>query len=187
MWEQVNIGADVEIGDAVADVQLREVLWANAQLVGRRFTGLVCSDVRFVRGDLAGAVFEDCRFTRVVFKSCRMNGAIFAGATMQDVQWVDCVAELADFRLGHVRRSAAERTNLREADFYGCSLTEVRLVNCELSGSNFERAHAQGLDLRGSTVANLRGVDALAGARISSDQMMPLGVALIDSLGFRVD
>jgi hypothetical protein len=55
LWDGVEAGQSVEVGEWVADVQLRECLWSRAELVGRRFTGLVCRDVRFVGCDLAGA------------------------------------------------------------------------------------------------------------------------------------
>lgn len=189
-WEQVQAGADVVVaadGETLSDVRLDESVWTDAQLVARRFTGLICKDVRFSHCDLAGLVLEDCQFTRVVFESCRLSGAIFAGATLQEVEFVDCVAGHANFRMAHLRRTAAGGTDLREADFYGCRLTDVRLSTCELSDANFQGATAERLDLRGSRVGGLRGVDALGGTRIDTDQVVPLGAALLGALEFRVD
>ena len=186
-WDKVVAGEGTEVAQIVADAQLHEVIWTNAQLVGRRFTELVCVDVRFVRCDLAGVLFEDCQFTRVLFESCRMSGAVLAGATLQEVELVDCVADSADFRMAHVRRSTARRTTLREADFYGCGLVDVRLATCDLTGASFQTARVDRLDLRGSTVDGLRGVDSLGGARITTDQVGTLGASLIGSLGFHIE
>lgn len=186
-WEQVEADESIEVSETIADARLREVVWTGAQLVGRRFTGLVCEDVRFHRGDLAGVVLEDCQFTRVVFESCRMSGTIFAGAILQDVQLVDCLADHTNFRMAQVRRTTAEDSNLREADFYGCSLVDVGLARCDLTSANFEKAKPERLDLRGSTVDGLLGVGSLSGTWIGSDQMAPLGAALIGSLEFRID
>ena len=132
-------------------------------------------------------MFEDCRFTRVVFESCRLSGAIFAGATLREVEMTDCVASRADFRMAQVRRSVAAGTNLRDADFYGCRITDVRLSACDLGGADFQTATVERLDLRGSAVDGLRGVDSLAGTRIDSGQVVPLGAALLGSLGFRIE
>lgn len=186
-WDGVAADGHTGVADVVTGVQLREVTWTDAQLVSRHFGGLMCKDVRFVRADLAGVVLEDCSFNQVVFESCRMSGAVFAGSTLLDVELVDCVADLADFRMATIRRSAARDTVLRTADFYGCGLTDVRLGDCDLTGANFEAAIAERLDLRGSTVDGLRGVSGLGGAHIDAVQVLPLGAALIGSLGFRVD
>lgn len=185
-WDGVRAGADVEVGEAVFDAQLRATIWTDAQLVGRRLAGLTGADVRFVRGDLAGLVIEDCELTRVVFESCRLSGAIFAGATLQEVEFVDCIASRADFRMASLRRAAASGTNLREADFYGSRLTDVRFSSCDLSGAGFQTARPERLDLRGSTVEGLRGVDSLGETRIDEGQVLPLGAALIGALGFRI-
>src|SRR5450759_3667673 len=84
-WECVQAGSDVEMGAHLAQVELRESVWINADLAGRHLSGFRCRDVRFERCDLAGAVLDAASLTRVLFTGCRMTGVVLSGATLQDV------------------------------------------------------------------------------------------------------
>jgi uncharacterized protein YjbI with pentapeptide repeats len=187
LWDEVEADEHVRTAEWVADAQLRGSVWKRGQLVGRRFTGLVCDDMSFIGCDLAGASLQDARLTRVRFESCRMNGVILAGATLLDVELVDSVVDLVDLRMAHVRRTSVQQCTLRDADFYSCALADVRFTGCDLAAANFENAATSGIDLRGSSLEGLRGASALAAARISPDQVVSVGAALMAELGFRVD
>lgn len=185
-WDGVEASERTGAPDELVGVQLREVVWTGAQLVGRRFRGLDCRDVRFVGADLAGTSFEGGRFVRVVFEGCRMAGAILSGAHLEDVLVVDSRMDLAVARMADVRRSAFEGSDLTEADLYGSRLTDVRFADCTLDAACVEAVVSEGIELGGSRVDRMRGVTALAGARISPDQVTPLGTALLGELRFQL-
>jgi hypothetical protein len=77
---------------------------------------------------------------------------------------------------------------LRGADFYDARLRNAALLDCDLTDVDLSAAHVAGLSLHGSTLNSMRGVSALvdAGLSIDSDQVVPLGVALVAGLGVTV-
>jgi uncharacterized protein YjbI with pentapeptide repeats len=185
-WDGVEATESTAVPEQVADAQLRESRWQRADLLGRRLTGLQCLDVEFVNCDLSGAMLSDAQLTRVTFERCRASGLVLSGATLQDVRFVDCKADGIDFRMAKLRRTAAEQSVLREADFYRAQLNGVRLVDCDLGAASFQETRTDGLALHGSSVDELRGATALAGAQIDQDQVLMLGALLVAELGFRV-
>ena len=58
---------------------------------------------------------------------------------------------------------------------------------CRLSDVEFSKAVCAGVDIRGSALKGIAGAAALRGCVITSDQMVPLGMALLAALEVRVD
>jgi uncharacterized protein YjbI with pentapeptide repeats len=186
MWDGVDAGSNTAVAQWVADVHLRESRWLQADLVGRRLTGLQCRDVEFGNCDLSGAVLAEAQLTRVTFTGCRISGLVLSGATLQDVRFVDCKADGVDLRMARLRRAAAQHSSLANADFYRAELTDVALLDCYLTGAGFEEVKVERLALSGSGVDGVRGVRSLAGAQIDEGQALVLGALLVGELGFQV-
>ena len=74
------------------------------------------------------------------------------------------------------------------AGFSGARLRNSAFLDCDLSGIEFSGARIEGLSLHGSTLDSVRGAPALldAGVGIGTDQVVPLGVALVAGLGVTV-
>jgi hypothetical protein len=62
----------------------------------------------------------------------------------------------------------------------------VRPARCELTGASFAEARFTGLRLHGSIVDEVGGALALRGARISADQLVQLGAAVLAGLDIAV-
>jgi uncharacterized protein YjbI with pentapeptide repeats len=185
-WDGVLAGADLEVPGHVADLTLQECRFDGVDLSGRSLGGLRCRDTEFVHCDLSGAVLDDATLTRVVFTDCRFTGAVLAGAKLTDVHISDCRADLLNLRMAKARFLLVENTGLEGADLYRFTAAESWLLRCDLTGANLADAVLTGTDLHGSTVADVRGALALSGARISADQMVPVGGALLAALGIAV-
>lgn len=185
-WECVQAGGDVEVGAHLAQVELRESVWINADLAGRHLSGLRCRDVRFERCDLAGAVLEAASLTRVLFTGCRMTGVVLSGATLQDVHIRACRADMAYLRMARADFLLVEDGSLREADCYQATLAHTGLLGCDLRGANFHDCSMTDVDLHDSTLDNLRGALSLRGASISPDQLLPLAPSLLAAAGINI-
>jgi uncharacterized protein YjbI with pentapeptide repeats len=186
IWDGVEAGADVHVPEHVADLTLQECRWVGADLSGRVFTGLRCRDTRFVHCDLSGAVLEDAALRRVSFTDCRLTGTVLAGADLADVHVLDSRADMVNLRMAEARHLLIENTALTGADFYRFRGADCGLVGCDLTGTNFADAELTGAYLHGSTIRDIRGALSLRGARISADQLVPVGAALLAALDIEV-
>jgi uncharacterized protein YjbI with pentapeptide repeats len=186
VWDGVEAGADVEVAEHVAGVRLQETRWAGADLSGRRLSGLHCRDTHFVGCNLSGAVFEGAALTRVAFTDCRLTGIVLSGAELADVHIVDSRADLALLRMTKARHLWIENTSLRGADLYAFTGSGCAFLGCDLSDASFAEAQLSGLLLHGSTLDTVRGAGSLRGARISADQVVPLGAAMLAELDVEV-
>jgi hypothetical protein len=185
-WDGVLADGEVEVPEHVADLTLQECRWVGADLSGRSFGGLRCRDTEFVHCDLSGAVLDDAGLTRVTFTDCRLTGVVLAGASLVDVHIRDCRADLANLRMARARYLLVEGSGLEGADLYRFTGSDCAFLGCDLTGANFTDAELTGTHLHGSTLDEVRGAFALRGSRISADQQVPLGVALLGALDIEV-
>jgi Pentapeptide repeats (8 copies) len=126
----VEAGADTAVPGQVADLDVRDSRWVDADLTGRRFTGLQCRNTLFEHCDLSGAVLDGAALRHVAFVNCRLTGTVLSGATLDDVRISDCRADLASLRMARAGYLLVESTVLRGADFYefsgtGCGLLDA--------------------------------------------------------------
>jgi len=185
-WECVHVDGSVVLTDSLADVTVRESTWEGVDLSGRRLTGFRAMDVVFSRCDFSGADLDGAQLTRVVFSGCRLTGTTLSGTQLEDVLVEDSTADFVNFRAAHTERLSIERTSLCEADFYEAKLTRSAILDSDLTGANFTKVSAMGLELFGSTLEDVHDAGALAGAHISGDQAIPMGALLLASLGIAV-
>ena len=178
--------ANVSVPEHVADFTLRECRWIDADLSGRRFSGLHCRDARSVHRDLSGAVLDGSTLTRVMFTNCRLTGVVLSGAELADVHILDSRADFASLRMARAKYLLVEHTSLRAADFYEFRGTDCGLIGCDLAEASFQDAQLADTHLHGSTIDDVRGALFLRGSRISPDQLVPLGAALLEALDIRV-
>ncbi|MHA6782727.1 pentapeptide repeat-containing protein [Pseudonocardia saturnea] len=186
VWDGVEAGPDVEVPPHVAGLDLRECRWTGADLSGRELTGFRARDTRFEHCDLSGAVLDDAVLRRVTFTDCRLTGASFAGARLDDVRITDSSADLTGFRMAEGTFLLVENTSLHAADFYSFSASGCAFLGCDLREASFHEARMAGTRLHGSQLDDVRGAMSLAGARISPEQLVPVGAALLGVLGIQV-
>jgi uncharacterized protein YjbI with pentapeptide repeats len=183
LWDGVEAGPDVEVPEHVAGVRLQESRWAGADLSGRHLAGLRCRDTQFVGCNLSGAVLEGAMLSRVAFTDCRLTGLVLSGAELVDVHIVDSQADFALLRMATARHLWIENTSLRGADLYAFKGTGCAFLGCDFSDVALANAQLPEVLLHGSTLDTVRGAASLRGARISADQVVPLGAAMLAELG----
>ncbi|WP_300013608.1 pentapeptide repeat-containing protein [Pseudonocardia sp.] len=184
-WDGVQAGAECHVPQELSGVELRECRWVRADLAGRRITGLRCRDVTFEHCDLSGAVLDGAVLTRVRFTACRLTGLQLGGAELADVRISDCRADLVNLRMARARHLLVENTPSPALDLYSFTGTDCSLLGCDLTGVNLTEARFTNLQLHGSVVEDVTGAAALRGARISPDQIVPIGAALLAALDIR--
>jgi uncharacterized protein YjbI with pentapeptide repeats len=98
-----------------------------------------------------------------------------------------CRLDEVNLRAATLAAVDAEECELRDADLYGASIERSNLLRCNLSGADFSKATLQRVVLHGSTLVDLKGGTALAGAIVSRDQVIALAPSLTTAIGILVD
>lgn len=187
-WYGVGADASLSLPERMYDLHLAECVWRDVDASSRRFSGLVCRDVLFEHCDFSGAVLDSAGLTRVRFLGCRLTGIVLSGATLNDVLIEGGAANLANFRISTATLLHVRDTSMSGADLYGATLRECAFLDCDLRGIDLSNARIDGLSLHGSTLDSIRGTSSLAdaGLRVETDQVVPLGLALVAGLGVAV-
>jgi uncharacterized protein YjbI with pentapeptide repeats len=165
----------------VTGSRLRGVLLTGAVLEQGHWTDVVVQDC-----ELSGVALDDTSLTRVVFDGCRMSGLVAIGLNAHDVRFVNCKLDGANFRGAALERCVFEDCDLAGADFYGARFAPGALLRCAITEAEFSKAKCDGLDLRGSDLTGIRGAEVLRACVIRSDQMVPLGLALLTTIDVHV-
>jgi hypothetical protein len=132
-------------------------------------------------------MFDEGSCVRVEFHSCRMSGLQAAGAKFQDVAFVDCRLDGANFRMSRWERSEFDGCDLTEVDLYGAHLPACRFVRCDLSGAQSRRPTCRRVGSISRSWNESVGADALGGITISSDQVLPVALALFAARAIVID
>jgi uncharacterized protein YjbI with pentapeptide repeats len=72
-------------------------------------------------------------------------------------------------------------SELVDCDFYGAKMPGSRILRCDLSRAELSRADLAGSRLSGSNLDGVRGASGLRRIEISSDQIIPLALALFSA------
>jgi uncharacterized protein YjbI with pentapeptide repeats len=180
------------IGNDVAPPVLTDLEVLGCRFEDTRFTGSTLerpriSDAVFTRCDLSGTTFRAARLERVLFEGCRMGGVGLAQAELTDVRFAESKLTEANLRMARLVRVHFEDCDLRTADLYDTTLDQTRFLACDLRGLDLWKASISDIWLHGSRVDELHNAEALRGARIDPSQIVPLALAMFDSLGISVD
>jgi uncharacterized protein YjbI with pentapeptide repeats len=146
-----------------------------------RFVDCVISDC-----DLSGTILDECAFTRVEFRSCRASGLQAPHARLIDVGFSHCKLQGANFRRTVWERAELSACDLREADLYEAQMPGSRILNSDLSQLELTKADLTGSRLAGSNLDGLRGAGSLRKITITSDEMIPMALAIFKSLRITV-
>jgi uncharacterized protein YjbI with pentapeptide repeats len=182
VWDGVHVTTDV-VGRNLAAFELTASRWSGARLTGTTFRGVQIRDTVF---DLSGTVFERAAMARVEFRDCRMSGVVFAGARLDDVLFAGCRLDGANFRGVAGDRTRFVECELADATFLQAELSQARMYDCGLGGVELTDARLAGLHLHGSEVRGLKGVAALRGAVIHTEQLVPMALEFLAAAGVEV-
>jgi len=147
-------------------------------------------------GDLVDAVVVDLDWAnerprglsaqRVELRRCRLTGAELAEASLTDVTFEECRVDLVGVRHAKLERVVFRDCRMSECDFYGASLKDVLFERCELREATFSTCSLQRVEFRGCDLAGLRGAEALAGARMTWNDVIENAALFASALGIEV-
>ena len=185
-WEGLAISANYS-GQVAEDPDISGCRVTGSSFLNVELVRARMSDTLFERCDLSAAVLAKAALTRVEFDDCRLSGADFSGAKLSDVWFRECRLADASFRLSTGDRVRFEGCDLRNVDFYAVQFPGACFFDSDLTGAELSQASLNQARLHGSTLDELRGVAALRGITISSAQLVPLALQLLQVLDIKVD
>ncbi|WP_181764163.1 pentapeptide repeat-containing protein [Streptomyces albidus (ex Kaewkla and Franco 2022)] len=181
-FEDLDLGGTDGAGATFLDCglyrcSLDEARWERVRLldsvldgvtgVGTDLAGAELRDVEVLDARLGGGQIHGSRMSRVLVRGGKIDFLNLRQATLMDVTFENCV--------------------LVEPDFGGAKLERVAFPGCVLRGADFTQATLKDVDLREAAELEITaGVGRLAGAVISSSQLMDLATAFAAEIGVRV-
>lgn len=174
------VGADAGAG-RIAHARLDDVALADARLPGLRLLDVEAEAVDAPNGDWRGAVVRRASFVR-----CRLTGLDLNEAELEDVTFRGCKLDYANLRFATLTRVTFDDCVLVDADLQASRIDATRFAGCRLLGTDLTKARLSDVDLRGSELALLGGIAALAGTIVDSAQLIDLAPALAAEAGITV-
>jgi uncharacterized protein YjbI with pentapeptide repeats len=157
---------------------LDETSLHHARLLDSVLTGL-----RGVGTDLAESTLRD-----VELLDARLGGTQMHGAVLERVWIRGGKIDYLNLRKARLRDVVFEGCVLVEPDFAGARLERVEFVDCAVKDADLTAVTLMDVDLRGAAPLEIaRGLDRLAGAVISTAQLLDLAPLLAAEQGIRVE
>lgn len=179
----LDLGGQSGRGARFIDCALRECVLDGTELVRARFVDSVLSGVRGVGADLGSASLRD-----VEVSDARLGGAQLHGAALERVLVRGGKIDYLNLREAKLTDVVFEGCVLAEADFGGAQLERVEFRDCVLRRVDFTGVRMKDVDLRAVAELDIaRGVERLAGAVISTAQLLDLAPAFAAQIGVRVE
>ncbi|KMM46287.1 hypothetical protein CWIS_06020 [Cellulomonas sp. A375-1] len=181
-------------------------------LRGERFDGQDASEARFLDcafeqctlddTDLSHARLVDTSWAGVRSATLRIAGSAWQDGTLHDCRLGAVQAYAVRWTRVHVVGGKVDYLNLRDSTlehvrFTGVVIDELDLARVRATHLTFEDCRVRRLDVTGATLKeadvrgirdlqHLDGVAGLAGATVSTEQLVELAPALAEHLGLRV-
>lgn len=182
-FRETDLARQDGAGARFLDCALRGCVLDDTSLRHARFLDTVLTGVRGVGTNLADATLRDVELT-----DARLGGAQLHGAVLERVRIRGGKIDYLNLRAARLRDVVFEGCVLVEPDFGGARLERVAFADCVLKGADLGGAVLTDVDLRGAASLEIaRGVDRLAGAVISTGQLLDLAPVLAAELGVRVE
>ena len=191
LGEDLDLVDSVITGDhssaAVPGLALSGCRVERAHLIGADLTRSRLTDCIFTGCDLSGTELDECIAERVEFRDCRLSAVQADRGRFTDVAFSGCKLDEANFRMSRWERAQFESCEMVDADFSSAALPGSSFRSCDLTGVHFSKSTLTGSHLAHSTVDRLEGADALRGASITSDLIVPVAMALLGAMAITID
>ncbi|MFI2642690.1 pentapeptide repeat-containing protein [Streptomyces sp. NPDC018610] len=182
-FRETDLSGQDGAGARFMDCALRGCALDDASLRHARLLDSVLTGVRGVGTDLADATLRDVELT-----DARLGGTQLHGAVLERVRIRGGKIDYLNLRRARLRDVVFEGCVLVEPDFGGARLERVEFVDCALTGAEFGAVTLTDVDLRGAAPLEIAGgAERLAGAVISTGQLLDLAPVLAARLGIRVE
>lgn len=184
--ERVTFGGDFT-GVEASRIEFSECRVKGAILTAANLADLRLTDVIFEDCELSGCIMPRAVASRVEFRGCRMSGVIAPDSKWQDVKFLECKIDQASFRMSTWVKDQLSDSILSAADFYSASFQDVSFLRCNLGRVDLTEAKFRDVYLHGSLLDDLKLAGSLQGITISTDQVIPMSLALFSSSSIRVN
>lgn len=185
-WENLKVTGDFSHRKAGL-VEIAGCRFSGARLTGTEIARLILTDCVFEDCELSGTIVGDLAASRVEFRRSRMSAFAAAAGRFENSSFIQCRLDRANFRMTIWKAAQFVDSHIVDADFYESKLGGARFTGCDLTKVDFSNAQMKGVDLRGSTIDDIRGGDSLRGVVISSDQIVSISSAVLAALEIRID
>lgn len=159
-------------------LSVHEVRFEKLTATGATLEKTDFSDVEIFNSELITTAFPEASWMRVHVKNSRCNATQLQNSTLRNVTFTNCKLNLANFRFSKLTNVCFQECVLDEVDFYAAELRNVVFQNCTLHKTEFSGSKLKSVDLRASDISNISGIASLAGATISSVQLVGLAPLL---------
>jgi uncharacterized protein YjbI with pentapeptide repeats len=158
----------------------------GVDLSGERRPGLELAEVALSDCNLANLQARGGILRRATVRRCRMTGLLWTEGTVRDVTLSESRIDLASFAASTLEQVVFDGCILRQTDFQDAELRAVRFVDCDLTGADLLGARMNRCELRGCTLDDLRGAEALRGAAMPWPDILAAAGTFAEALGVRV-
>lgn len=188
-------GAKIERG-YFSEVKLTGVIAKSVDFESSHFDKCEITSSKLRRATLTDLILDDCMlfasdfdesgWQRIQVNRGIMSGVVLSAALLKDITFIGVKMDLANFRFAKLKQVKFEDCDLTEADFLSAEMKDVVFSNCRLHKATFAQCKLQGVDLRGSQLDEIKGIQSLQGVTISSSQLFELSHDLAASIGIKV-
>jgi uncharacterized protein YjbI with pentapeptide repeats len=185
-WSQARVTDTRLAGSRARAVGLEQVLIEGVDWSGSELPGLRLVDCELRGCNLANLVAAGGSMRRVSVSNGRLTGLQWTGGRIADVTFRDCRIDLAAFVECGLERVVFEGCLLGQADFQGARMRSVLFQSCDLSEADLTGARLGRCELRGCTLAGLRGIERLRGAAVPWADVVGMAGTLATALGIHV-
>lgn len=166
------------ISQALPAAHIAESSFEKLIATGADLEKLALEDVIIARSDLTAVSASESSWRRIKITETRCSGIKLQNSTLKDLTIDGCKLDISNFRYSKLKNVTFIDCSLDEADFYMANLENVRFENCTFKQAEFSGATCKAVDFRTSDITLIRGLDSLAHATISSEQLMAIAPAL---------
>ncbi|MEV7190767.1 pentapeptide repeat-containing protein [Streptomyces sp. NPDC093510] len=181
-FRDLDLGGQDGAGALFMDSAVVGCAVGETRLARARFVDSVLTELRGVGTDLAEASLRD-----VEVVDARLGGVQLHGGVLERVVVRGGKIDYLNLRKARLRDVIFEECVLVEPDFGAASLERVEFRGCVVRGVDFTGVRMTDVDLRGvGELEVARGIECLAGAVISPEQLFDLAPAFAAQVGVRV-
>jgi len=170
----------------IGEGRLSHVLVSVVNLAQSELGPLELFDARFENVELSNGSWQQVRGQRTEFLRCRGLGWRVGFEQATDVYLAGCQLDYAVIRVDKVKGLLVfDDCSFREAMISG-DLSNVIFSDCVLGTAEFDAIKAKGCDLRGSQIADARGLLTLRGATVDEQQAASAAMGIASEAGLVV-
>ncbi len=156
------------------------------RLGGSSLNRVIISDTIIERCDLANSQCRSVSVIQSAVESSRLTGSAWTEGLFRDVCFLECRADMVQFRQAKLKSTVFKDSDLRQADFQWADLSHVRFSGCNLTAAQFAHASMSNVLIENCVLDGVSGVTGLKGATVQEHDLVSLAPSLAREIGILV-